>query len=215
MFQAVLDPITFVTANGETDAAEFITLSVDVLGDCVDPYILADAPAVLSLGLRCVSFGYNFVWLGDETPAFITPGGLYLVLLEVHQTIPYLNEDCSGTFNINDGVATDIDEPLRRAGLCRWYGKIALDIECEVPLGKPKRAKAKAMAKAMPAAFKPPVEDDDEALLTDLLPSGAASSDDPGGSVEAPAAIIGGGGINNGAGVLGLRTRRTRRRLRR
>ena len=60
------------------------------------------------------------------------------------------------------------------------------------------------MAKAMPAASKPPVEDDDESLLTDLLPNGAASSDDPVGSVEAPAAIIGGGGIDNGAGVSGL-----------
>ena len=90
---------------------------------------------------------------------------------------------------MNQGNAADIDEPLRRAGLCRWHGKIALDIECEVPPGKPEKSKgktkARAMAKAMPAASKRKVEDDEEATLLDLMPDSAASSSDAAGSAEA------------------------------
>ena len=87
------------------------------------PYILASTPAVLSSGLRCGEFGYNFVWLGQDQPALITPGGDCLVLLEVDYDIPYSG---LGAFNIDCVNGSEVDEPLRMAGLCRWHGELAL-----------------------------------------------------------------------------------------
>ena len=201
MFKLAAMPITFVTANGETDANEYVSLHVDVVGDTVDPYILATAPAVLSMGMRCREYGYNFVWLGQNRPAFITPGGTCLVLLEVEYDIPYLNQDGSGAHNIDCVKGSEIDAPLRMAGLCRWHGKIALDIECEVPPGPAAREKA-----LVATSRRSPVDDDEDTLL-DLLPPGpgGSASDDPAGSAEVPAAVVDGGdlvvGGDSGAGV--------------
>ena len=45
-------PITFITANGKTQATEIINLSVNEFNENIQPYILDSTPAVVSVGFR-------------------------------------------------------------------------------------------------------------------------------------------------------------------
>ena len=48
----------FNTANGDKYATTDILLRVEELDEDVEPYVLDSTPAVLSVGRRCVDFGY-------------------------------------------------------------------------------------------------------------------------------------------------------------
>ena len=108
MFKAVGIPVNFQTANGVTQAREKIELHVDELGETVEPYVLASTPGVLSVGLRCNQFGYTFLWIGENSPCFISPGG-YLIVLHSELDIPYLKK---GTLSLNiaDATCDELDE---------------------------------------------------------------------------------------------------------
>ena len=56
------DGITLMTANGEVDANEEITLYVSGIGANISPTVLDDAPDLQSLGKRCVEDGVGFHW---------------------------------------------------------------------------------------------------------------------------------------------------------
>ena len=90
MFKKAGIPVTFMTANGTTVATEKLVLHVGEIGETIEPYVLASTPAVLSIGMRCREFGYSFIWIEDNCPCFITPGGGALILLEVELDVPYL-----------------------------------------------------------------------------------------------------------------------------
>ena len=47
-------PITFITANGNTDATEAIRMFVEEFGEDIEPYVLENTPAVLFVGFRCM-----------------------------------------------------------------------------------------------------------------------------------------------------------------
>jgi hypothetical protein len=53
------DGITLMTANGEVDANEEITLYVSGIGTNISPTVLDDAPDLQSLGKRCVEDGFG------------------------------------------------------------------------------------------------------------------------------------------------------------
>ena len=48
----------------------------------------------MSIGMRCVRFGYDFIWLGSRglPPYYITPSGR-IVVMEVIEEIPYIRTD--------------------------------------------------------------------------------------------------------------------------
>ena len=54
------------------------------------PYILDQTPAVLSVGLRCMQFGYSFHWFGYKQPFLVTPEKK-VFLLEVLGDVPYIS----------------------------------------------------------------------------------------------------------------------------
>ena len=56
------------------------------------------------------------------------------MLLEVDGDIPYLNQDEAGQ-DLAGTDTGDIDTALKAAGLRQWHGKLALDIDYEVPIG--------------------------------------------------------------------------------
>ena len=82
-------PLNFFTANGEVPANEAIDLFVRELGEEIEPYVLEETPAVLSVGMRCMKMGYTFIWPPGECPYFITPSGK-VIQLEVRDDIPYI-----------------------------------------------------------------------------------------------------------------------------
>ncbi len=82
-------PLVFSTANGSTEAIDDILLHVSGLDEDIEPYVLTSTPAVLSIGRRCMDFGYEFRWPAGKLPYFITPGGVKVSLV-VEDYVPYL-----------------------------------------------------------------------------------------------------------------------------
>jgi hypothetical protein len=86
------NPLTFNTANGATEAEDDILLRLNELDEEIEPYVMASTPAVLSVGRRCLDFGYEFRWPAGKLPYFITPAGVKVTLI-VEDYIPYLRTD--------------------------------------------------------------------------------------------------------------------------
>eukprot|EP00972_Heterocapsa_arctica_P081941 12076717-Heterocapsa_arctica.AAC.1 len=59
------------------------------LSEKINPYVLKETPAVLSVGARTMNKGYTFVWPAFCNPYFITPDG-FRVELEVIADVPFL-----------------------------------------------------------------------------------------------------------------------------
>ncbi len=66
-----------------------MTTSLDELNEDIEPFVMASTPAVLSIGRRCMDFGYEFRWPAGKLPYFITPSGVKVTLI-VDDYIPYL-----------------------------------------------------------------------------------------------------------------------------
>ncbi len=62
---------------------------IDELDEEIEPFVMASTPAVLSVGRRCLDFGYEFRWPAGKLPYFITPKGVKVTLV-VEDYIPYL-----------------------------------------------------------------------------------------------------------------------------
>ena len=86
------EPMAFHTANGITHATHTIPIRVGELEEVVEPWVLANSPAVVSVGRRCMHEGYSFIWLSAQNPYFITPSG-NIVVCEVIGDIPYIRSD--------------------------------------------------------------------------------------------------------------------------
>ena len=59
------------------------------LNTVVEPYVLAETPAVLSICRRCMRMGYGFHWHPGVNLVLVTPDG-NVVSLSVERDIPYL-----------------------------------------------------------------------------------------------------------------------------
>ena len=82
-------PLTFHTANGDTEAHEVVNSFMAEIREEIKPYILESTPNVLSVGFRCVKLGYSVIWPAGERPYFVLPSG-QIVELDVIDDIPYL-----------------------------------------------------------------------------------------------------------------------------
>lgn len=63
----------------------------------IDPFLVESTPAVLSVGMRCIDDGYDFVWcMGSkkQDPFFTKPNG-DKIYLKVNDYVPYLIGDGS------------------------------------------------------------------------------------------------------------------------
>ena len=65
----------FTTANGSTKATNVCRASMPALSEEIVPYVLDDTPPVLSVGLRCKHYGYEFHWFQHRSPFLVTPDG--------------------------------------------------------------------------------------------------------------------------------------------
>ena len=45
-----------------------------------DPYLLPQTPSVLSVGLKCMNQGYDFIWYAKDKPFFVKPDGTRIYL---------------------------------------------------------------------------------------------------------------------------------------
>ncbi len=81
--------LIFSTANGRVASRNVVPVFCKELNQVVQPYLLKDTPAVLSIGQRCMEQGFIFHWEAGKLPIMTNPEGL-VVELEVDRNIPYL-----------------------------------------------------------------------------------------------------------------------------
>ena len=82
-------PVSLLTANGVFQANDQARVNVPMLGTDINPYVLEDSPAVVSVGQRCIDAGWSFHWPAYSRPYFKKPDGTK-VKLEVEDYVPYL-----------------------------------------------------------------------------------------------------------------------------
>ena len=74
--------MTFRTAGGETGAKMVCDVTMKSLSETITPYVLANTPAVYSVGKRCNSdTGISYLWLNRNTPCFLRDDGYILRLI--------------------------------------------------------------------------------------------------------------------------------------
>jgi hypothetical protein len=83
------ETIAFATANGRITTEIVAPMFCEELKDLVEPLVLPDTPAVLSIGRRCMHMGYGFYWHPGQNLFLVTPDDKVIPLL-VRKDIPYL-----------------------------------------------------------------------------------------------------------------------------
>ena len=76
-----------MTANGPSDSSKQANVAAGYLAD-TNPYLLPQTPSVLSVGLKCMNQGYDFVWYANKKPFFVKPDGTR-INLTVRDYVPY------------------------------------------------------------------------------------------------------------------------------
>ena len=81
--------VIFQTANGDTPSTHVAPISFRELNETIEPYVLKEAPSVISVGDRTMNKGCSFVWKAGCNPCLVTPGEK-IITFEVIRDIPYL-----------------------------------------------------------------------------------------------------------------------------
>ena len=82
-------PLDLTTANGSQIASQQAEVHVSCIDKDINPYVLPDTPAVVSVGMRCLLDGWDFVWRAFSRPYFKKRDGKR-VKLEIKDYVPYL-----------------------------------------------------------------------------------------------------------------------------
>ena len=84
------NPIRMITANGESSSSKQGKVFVPKLGKTIDAYLVRSSPPVISVGMRCIDDGYDFIWRGSkgEPPYMVKPNGDRIELV-VRDYVPY------------------------------------------------------------------------------------------------------------------------------
>eukprot|EP00971_Amphidinium_carterae_P183811 3648649-Amphidinium_carterae.1 len=83
----------FATANGQTETRDKVSCEVEGINAIIQPHLLDQCPAVMSLGRRVMQDGFSFHWSSKEpeSPFLVDPLG-NLIKLRVHNFVPVLDE---------------------------------------------------------------------------------------------------------------------------
>ena len=88
-------PVRLETATGEILADKTIGLEFEAIGEQeIRPFVLENAPDLISIGRRCLEMGYSFHWpSGSKSPFFVLPESNQRVHLQVVDYLPYLVDE--------------------------------------------------------------------------------------------------------------------------
>ena len=67
--------VSLMTANGSIQGDRSVTLSMPMIGQTAECYVLESTPSVCSVGRRCMDEGFEFHWYPGQPPYFIAPDG--------------------------------------------------------------------------------------------------------------------------------------------
>ena len=109
------NPIRLITANGESSSMKQGKVKVPELNATVSPYLVQSSPPVLSVGLRCVEDGFDFMWRGskNEKPKLVSPDGK-VIELEVRDYVPYLCSKSSQSNVSTVAKSNNNGSPMKR-----------------------------------------------------------------------------------------------------
>ena len=83
------EPLGFTTANGSQSADQQASVHIDCIDKAVQPYVLPDTPVVISVGMRCIQDGWDFVWKSFSRSYFKKRDGTK-IKLEVKDYVDYV-----------------------------------------------------------------------------------------------------------------------------
>ena len=89
------------TANGECRPNGSIIMDIKPLNETSSALVLENTPNVLSVGLRCMEYGYSFHWPCGQVPYLVTPDGFQV--------------DCGGKQRAYPAYDTRIPQRIRCA----------------------------------------------------------------------------------------------------
>ena len=81
--------IVLHTANGECRPAGSIVMDIKPLGETSSALVLESTPNFLSVGLRCMEYGYSFHWPNAQNPYWVTREGEE-IRCAVEHNVPFL-----------------------------------------------------------------------------------------------------------------------------
>ena len=87
------DPVSLSTANGSITTDDVVEVAHPGLCQSFTPYVFENAPPALSVGLRYLEQGYDFVWGKDAASIFVRPDGK-CVKYKMAGRAPYIDESC-------------------------------------------------------------------------------------------------------------------------
>ena len=67
--------VSLMTANGSIQGDRSVTLSMPMIGQTAECYVLESTPPVGFVGRRCMDEGFEFHWYPGQPPYFIAPDG--------------------------------------------------------------------------------------------------------------------------------------------
>ena len=102
------------TANGECRPNGSIIMGIRPLNETSSALVLENTPNVLSVGLRCMEYGYSFHWPCGQVPYLVTPDG-FQVDCVVENNVPILptTHECPEGFAM-PAPKTRLEEALSR-----------------------------------------------------------------------------------------------------
>ena len=81
--------IVLHTANGECRPIGSIIMDIKPLNETSSVLVLENTPNVLSVGLRCMEYGYSFHWPSGQVPYLVTPTGFRSTVRWITMCLPY------------------------------------------------------------------------------------------------------------------------------
>ena len=76
------------TANDVTSTSRGVRLQIAPWDMPTDYVLLDSSPELISMGERTMLAGFTFVWVAGKQPCYISPGGRYIVILEIDELCP-------------------------------------------------------------------------------------------------------------------------------
>ena len=101
-------PVSLHTANATTFSDKLLSMFVPQLNETTEAIVLPDTPWVLSIGRRCMEFGFGFYWPPYKPPVLVLPDG-GIIELEVEGYIPYLTGNTWPTYDESCALPTVMD----------------------------------------------------------------------------------------------------------
>ena len=83
------DTLELNTAGVSVVVDTMTEMSCEVLREVIEPLVLAESPAVFSIGKRVVHRKYDFIWKHGTLPYFRKPDGKK-IMMEVIDDVPYI-----------------------------------------------------------------------------------------------------------------------------